>query len=30
MTRIEENVSKAGHELKEWQKEDYKQKEALK
>ena len=30
MTRIEENVSKAGHELKEWQKEDYIQKEALK
>ena len=30
MTGIEENVSKAGHELKEWQKEDYIQKEALK
>lgn len=30
MTRIEENVSKAGHELKEWQKEGYIQKEALK
>ena len=30
MTRIEENVSKAGHELREWQKEGYIQKEALK